>query len=186
MWRLLLGTMGVKSLVQGLNAAATAGFEPRTVWSDFPGMASACHQFVQQCRSCISASTRRGPSAAPTRPDIPGRPWSQCEVTLDTLELGPDRSGRYHCVLVCVDSFTKWAEVAPCVVMMRPPLLRRLRTSACVGDRRKWCVWTTEQNFPMQSSSLFFKCLAQPFVLVQSGIRSHKALLSASTTRCSP
>ena len=33
MWRLLLGTMGVKSLVQGLNAVATAGFEPRTVWS---------------------------------------------------------------------------------------------------------------------------------------------------------
>ena len=31
MWRLLLGTTGVKSLVQGLNAAATAGFEPRTV-----------------------------------------------------------------------------------------------------------------------------------------------------------
>ena len=34
MWRLLLGTMGVKSRVQGLNAAATAGFEPRTVWSE--------------------------------------------------------------------------------------------------------------------------------------------------------
>ena len=34
MWRLILGTMGVKSLVQGLNAAATAGFEPRTVWSE--------------------------------------------------------------------------------------------------------------------------------------------------------
>ena len=34
MWRLLLGTMGVKSLVQGLNAAATGGFEPRTVWSE--------------------------------------------------------------------------------------------------------------------------------------------------------
>ena len=34
MWMLLLGTMGVKSLVQGLNAAATAGFEPRTVWSE--------------------------------------------------------------------------------------------------------------------------------------------------------
>ena len=82
----------------------------------FPGMASACHQFMQQCRSCISASFRRGTSEAPTRPDIPGRPW--CEVTLDTLELGPDRSGRYHCVLVCVDSFTKWAEVTPCVVMM--------------------------------------------------------------------
>ena len=34
MRRLFLGTMGVKSLVQGLNAAATAGFEPRTVWSE--------------------------------------------------------------------------------------------------------------------------------------------------------
>ena len=34
MRRLLFGTMGVKSLVQGLNAAATAGFEPRTVWSE--------------------------------------------------------------------------------------------------------------------------------------------------------
>ena len=34
MWRLLLGTMGVKSLVQGLNTAATAGSEPRTVWSE--------------------------------------------------------------------------------------------------------------------------------------------------------
>ena len=34
MWRFLLGTMGVKSLVQGLNTAATAGFEPRTVWSE--------------------------------------------------------------------------------------------------------------------------------------------------------
>ena len=26
--------MGVKSLVQGLNTAATAGFEPKTVWSE--------------------------------------------------------------------------------------------------------------------------------------------------------
>ena len=34
MWRLLLGTMGVKSLVQGLNAVATAGFEPKTAWSE--------------------------------------------------------------------------------------------------------------------------------------------------------
>ena len=33
MWRLLLGTMGVKSHVQGLNAPAMSGFEPRTVWS---------------------------------------------------------------------------------------------------------------------------------------------------------
>ena len=32
---------------------------------------------------------------------------------MDTLELGVDRSGQYHCVLVCVDTFSKWAEVAP-------------------------------------------------------------------------
>jgi len=32
---------------------------------------------------------------------------------MDTLELGLDRSHKYHCVLVCVDSFTKWVEVAP-------------------------------------------------------------------------
>ena len=34
MWSLLLGTMGVKSLVQGLNAAATTGFEPFDPKSD--------------------------------------------------------------------------------------------------------------------------------------------------------
>ena len=32
---------------------------------------------------------------------------------IDTLELGTERSGQYHCVLVCVDSFTKWVEVCP-------------------------------------------------------------------------
>ena len=29
------------------------------------------------------------------------------------MELGPDRSSKYHCVLVCVDVFTKWVEVSP-------------------------------------------------------------------------
>ena len=32
---------------------------------------------------------------------------------IDTLELGTERSGQYHCVFVCVDSFTKWVEVCP-------------------------------------------------------------------------
>ena len=98
------------------------------------------YQFVQQYRFCISASTRRGPSAAPTRPDIPGRPW--CEITLDTLELGPDRRS-----IVVVSIYSRSGRKSPpCVVMMRPPLLRRLRTSACVGDRRKWCVWPGQRN----------------------------------------
>ena len=35
MWRLLLGTMGVKSLVQGLNAAATSYISLNKLWSFF-------------------------------------------------------------------------------------------------------------------------------------------------------
>ena len=45
-----------------------------------------------------------------TRCDIPGRPWQ--EVVLDTRELqGSDGHAEYHCVLMCVDVFTKWIEV---------------------------------------------------------------------------
>ena len=72
----------------------------------FPGIATACSEFVEQCTKCTAANPRKGPSVPPTQADIPGRPWS--EVVIDTLELGTDHSGRYHCVLVCVDSFTKW------------------------------------------------------------------------------
>ena len=66
MWRLLLGTMGVKSLVQGLNAAATAGFEPRTVWSEVrrrnrlataPPCIVAAGLYIQQ-QSSSSSSNR--------------------------------------------------------------------------------------------------------------------------------
>ena len=77
----------------------------------FPGIASAYHDFVAQCSKCKAASPERGDSSVPTRSDIPSSPWS--EVVLDTLELGEDRSGKYHCVLVCIDVFTKWAEVTP-------------------------------------------------------------------------
>lgn len=77
----------------------------------FPAIASQCEEFVKTCSKCSAANPTAGPSAPPTRSDIPGRPWG--EVILDTLELGPDRSSRYHCVLVCVDAFTKWVEVMP-------------------------------------------------------------------------
>ena len=77
----------------------------------FPGITSACCQYVDGCTHCKSASARKGTGAPPTRADVPGRPWS--EVTIDTLELGGDGSGKYHCVLVCVDNFTKWVEVCP-------------------------------------------------------------------------
>ena len=77
----------------------------------FPHLASACQQHVSQCARCAAANPQQGPVAPPTRADIPGRPWS--EVVIDVLELGPDRSSRYHCVLVCVDVYTKWIEVVP-------------------------------------------------------------------------
>ena len=77
----------------------------------FPAIASACVKFVAECTQCKAANPQSGIPAAPTRADIPGRPWS--EVVIDTLELGTDRSGKYHCVLVCVDIFTKWVDVCP-------------------------------------------------------------------------
>ena len=77
----------------------------------FPHLASACQQYVSQCARCAAANPRQGPTVPPTRADIPGRPWG--EVAIDVLELGPDQSARYHCVLVCIDVFTKWLEVVP-------------------------------------------------------------------------
>ena len=74
-------------------------------------MASACQNHVKSCRQCSAANSSRGPVAAPTRTDIPGRPWG--EVAIDVLELEADGSSQYHCVLVCVDVLTKWIEVAP-------------------------------------------------------------------------
>ena len=77
----------------------------------FPSMSTACQDYVRRCQACVRASTKRGPVGEPVRPDIPGKPWS--EIVIDTLELGIDRSGRYHCVLVIVDAFTKWADAIP-------------------------------------------------------------------------
>ena len=71
----------------------------------FPGMASACHQLVEECTKCAAASSQRGESVAPVRPDIPSAPWEV--VSIDTLHLGLNRSGRYKGVLVCVNHFSK-------------------------------------------------------------------------------
>ena len=66
---------------------------------------------IHGCEACACGNPQRGPGSHPTRPDIAGKPWS--EIVIDTLELGADRSGKYHCILVMVDVFTKWAEVVP-------------------------------------------------------------------------
>ena len=106
----------------------------------FPAMASACVKFVVECTQCKAANPQSGIPAAPTRADIPGRPWS--EVVIDTLELGTDRSDKYHCVLVCVDVFTKLVEVCPLVAMMQLVLL--LPSPACAYDGvfLMWYEWT--------------------------------------------
>ncbi|XP_065196213.1 uncharacterized protein LOC135827687 [Sycon ciliatum] len=75
----------------------------------FPCMAEACQRFVQQCPQCAAANAAKGPCAPPTRAVIADGPWDVVQV--DTLELGGGNS--YHCVLVCVDTFTKWVEVVP-------------------------------------------------------------------------
>ena len=79
----------------------------------FPAMAKQCQSCVQECQSCRVANPARG--VAPPPPamcqDIPSMPWEV--VQIDTLELGCQHGGRYHCVLVCVDMFTRWVEVLP-------------------------------------------------------------------------
>ncbi|XP_065195680.1 uncharacterized protein LOC135827084 [Sycon ciliatum] len=79
----------------------------------FANMAVVCQSLIQSCDVCAAANSKRGPVAEPTRLVIPSGPWNV--VQLDTLELGPNRSHRYHCVLVCTDMFTKWVEVVPLV-----------------------------------------------------------------------
>ena len=88
----------------------------------FPGMAKACCECVDTCARCRAACPGRAASVPPTRAAVSGRPWN--EVVLDTLELGVDRTGRCHCVLVVVDTFTKWAEGMPL----------RQHTARCVAE----------------------------------------------------
>ena len=77
----------------------------------FPGMASACQAHIYQCGRCQAASPR-SPEALPSvRNDFPVQPWDI--VQIDTLELGQARQYPYHCVLVVVDMFSKWAEAVP-------------------------------------------------------------------------
>ena len=76
-----------------------------------PSMSSKCQVIVKQCKSCVAANPRPGEGVPSFRPEMSSSPWST--VYLDTLELGSSRSGRFYCVLVCVDGFTKWVEVVP-------------------------------------------------------------------------
>ena len=88
----------------------------------FPGMAKACREYVDTCARCRAACPGGATSVRLTQAAVSVRPWN--EMVLDILELGVDRTGRYHCVLVVVDMFTQWAEVMPL----------RQHTAHCVAE----------------------------------------------------
>ena len=77
----------------------------------FPGMSSLCQAYVRNCQACQAASPRSGPPAPAVQNDVPVKPWDI--VQIDTLELGVNQTGQYHCVLVVVDMFSRWVEVVP-------------------------------------------------------------------------
>ena len=70
----------------------------------------------------------------------PRHSWPAGEVVIDVLELGVDRSIQYQCVMVCVDAFTKWVEVAPlkrhdgtCVAVEFTKICQRWGAPAVIG-----------------------------------------------------
>ena len=77
----------------------------------FPNMAEQCRDFVDACTVCTAASPMQGPSVPPSRPVSASGPWDV--VHMDTLTLGPSHDRSCSSVLICVDAFTKWAEVVP-------------------------------------------------------------------------
>ena len=88
-----------------------------TVWASLrrrcyiPDLAKMCQQYVRACSVCLAANPSHSHSVPKVRNDTPSQPWDV--VHIDTLELGVSRNSKYHCVLVCVDMFTRWVEVVP-------------------------------------------------------------------------
>ena len=150
----------------------------------FPGIASKCNEFVVGCSRCKAADWTKGDSAPPTRPDIPCGPWS--EVVIDTLELGEDNSGRYHCVLVCVDVFTEVGGSLPSASTRCCLCCIRIRIDVfCDGVRRKLSGWTTVRSLVTRLWSRCFVCSAFMCAPVLFVILSRKGRLNESIARCS-
>ena len=103
-------------------------------------LASKCQKFVTSCRECCAANPRRGESVPPARASIAEGPWNI--VQIETLELGAATD--YHCVLVYYDTFTKWVEVVPVMILkvLRLPLL----TYVPAGARHLLCDVTMALN----------------------------------------
>ncbi|XP_065189499.1 uncharacterized protein LOC135820118 [Sycon ciliatum] len=109
--------MSLREEVLSSAHSATAHGNWEAMWRSirrrcyFPKLAESCQQYVRDCSPCRCASSMSAGPVPKVRSDSPSRPWEV--VHIDTLELGACHSGRYHCVLVCIDSFTKWAEIIP-------------------------------------------------------------------------
>ena len=77
----------------------------------FAHMRVTCQRYVSECGQCRAANPAGDPPVPRTRPVIPNEPRNV--VQMDTLELSVSSSSGYHCVLVCFDTFSRWAEVVP-------------------------------------------------------------------------
>ena len=77
----------------------------------FPGMAEMCQIAVRQCRQCRTANpSKEFAGGCGVRIIVPIRPRDIVQV--DTLKLGSSGT-QFHCVLVCIDMFSKSVEVIP-------------------------------------------------------------------------
>ena len=117
----------------------------------FPNIAEKCQAHVAGCHRCKAASSTKGRSAPSTRPDMPSRPWEVIQI--DTLELGLNRSGRYHCVLVCIDMYTKWVEVLP--------LRRHDGASVAAAIVELCCRWGSPRVVRMDNGTEFSNAVVQ-------------------------
>ena len=81
---------------------------------------------------------------------------------MNTLELSPDRSGQYHCVLVCTDVCIKWVEVKP--------LRRQIATSLAGALTSICCRWGPPDKIRMDNGTEFQTALVQA-LLAQFGVR---------------
>jgi transposase InsO family protein len=77
----------------------------------WPGMKKQIHKWVQTCQVCQQAKPERVKYPGLLKPlPVPHRPWQH--IALDFVE-GLPQSGRYNCLLVVVDRFSRYGHFIP-------------------------------------------------------------------------
>lgn len=75
------------------------------------GMAKAVHQFVRECSVCQQSKPDRAKYPGLLQPiPVPDSAWQV--ISMDFIE-GLPRSGRYNCIFVVVDKFSRFAHFIP-------------------------------------------------------------------------